>query len=260
MRVPGGIVRTAAVFGLALCACACSSGTQAESGAATDARSTPVINSDVSGLSDVSAASGSSSLSSDASSDLSSDDQSDSTDIESDAATDGFDAPDAVPARILGSYDVTLEGTVADHSFSRPAHLQVMAPMQNAPSGSGANPVDFCLTSGDPHATPQIGAIRWGTSAACFSNSQSPVDLATVDLSGNTVTAEPDPSVSAADVTGFDAVDALPAGVYLINLGSIELDFAGTSVSGVIELQGVCGTCTGTVGGDRAEFQATISP
>jgi len=159
---------------------------------------------------------------------------------------------------VLGTYQITISGSVSGNAFLRFGTLRILAPLASL-TDNDVNPIDFCITSGNPLASPQTGALRWGTSVGCLSSGSQPFDLAYVSFDGRRIIARPDPNIAAVSTAGFNARGGIFAQLYFVIGGSIVVDVANGSVAGSIEILGFCGICTGGVGGPTGTYSATFA-
>ncbi|MFC7615269.1 hypothetical protein ACFQV2_18910 [Actinokineospora soli] len=76
---------------------------------------------------------------------------------------------DTEPAVIEpGEYAITLTGTVSGQDFTRDAQLSVTGTIAEVGTTNGVNALDLCLVAGFPAATPEIGAVWFGSNTGCF--------------------------------------------------------------------------------------------
>ncbi|WP_410613942.1 hypothetical protein [Amycolatopsis sp. lyj-109] len=153
-----------------------------------------------------------------------------------------------------GSYDVTISGSVSGTSFRRSATLRIVKTISSTGTTNDVNPVDVCLVSGNPAGQPQPGAIWFGSNSGCAPGAgKAHLDLATVDVDGDTVTVEPVENMAATGGNVFTSSSSIAACPFFPVSGRLRVS-AGSGVSGSIEVTGYGGAfCGNTV------YQAKIS-
>ncbi|MET8853212.1 hypothetical protein [Amycolatopsis sp. NPDC004625] len=153
-----------------------------------------------------------------------------------------------------GSYDVTLSGSVSGTSFRRSATLRIVETISSSGTTNDVNPVDVCLVSGNPAGRPQPGAIWFGSNSGCAPGAGAAhLDLATVDVDGDTVTVEPVENMAATGGNVFTSSSSITACPFFPVSGRLRVTADG-SVSGRIEVTGYGGAFCG-----KTVYDATIS-
>ncbi|WP_067451036.1 Hsp70 family protein [Actinomadura macra] len=143
-----------------------------------------------------------------------------------------------------GTYSVSLSGTVSGQAFERTAQLQVMSTVARVGTTDDVNPIEVCLRSGFPAGTPEVGAIWFGTTTACFPERGAQIDMATVEVSGDTVTVRPVERIAAGGLNQFTASgNSIYACLYQPVAGSMTVTFSGDSASGELDINGYGGPC-----------------
>ncbi|MEU5258261.1 hypothetical protein [Amycolatopsis sp. NPDC021455] len=158
------------------------------------------------------------------------------------------------PRTPSGSYDVTISGSVSGTSFRRSATLRIVETISSTGTTNDVNPVDVCLVSGNPAGRPQPGAIWFGSNSGCVPGAGAAhLDLATVEVDGDTVTVEPVENMAATGGNVFTSSSSIAACPFFPVSGRLRVT-AGGGVSGSIEVTGYGGAfCGNTV------YNATIS-
>lgn len=161
----------------------------------------------------------------------------------------------AAPVIELGEYALTLTGTVAGHTFERPAQLSVTGTIAEHDTTNGVNALDICLVSGFPPGAPDLGAIWLGSNTGCFpSAGPVDIDLTRTTVTAATVTVEPDETVAAAGLNTFVDSGDRNACLHHAVAGSMTAAFGpDATVSGRVEITGddACGA--------RTAFTATFT-
>jgi hypothetical protein len=160
------------------------------------------------------------------------------------------------PSMPTRTYVVTLSGTVSGHAFSREAELRVEPTIDLAAATNGVNPYEVCLRSGFPGASPEVGAIWFGTNTGCF-DAPNRVDMVESEVSGSTYVARPDDSLSQLGVNGWTAAGGAVACIYAPIEGSATYEFTGDTVTGRLDLVGFAGGCSAL--GNRSTYTATLT-
>lgn len=173
------------------------------------------------------------------------------TTTEEETTTSETEAASRTPS---GSYDVTLSGSVSGTSFRRSATLRIVETISSTGTTNDVNPVDVCLVSGNPAGQPQPGAIWFGSNSGCAPGAGAAhLDLATVDVDGDTVTVEPVENMAATGGNVFTSSSSITACPFFPVSGRLRVT-AGGSVSGRIEVTGYGGAFCG-----KTVYEATIS-
>ncbi|MDX3194627.1 hypothetical protein PV458_40045 [Streptomyces sp. MN03-5084-2B] len=153
-----------------------------------------------------------------------------------------------------GSWDVTISGSVSGTSFRRSATLRIVETISSAGTTNDVNPVDVCLVSGNPAGQPQPGAIWFGSNSGCAPGAgKAHLDLATVDVDGDTVTVEPVENMAATGGNVFTSSSSIAACPFFPVSGRLRVTTDG-DVSGSIEVTGYGGAFCG-----NTAYQAKIS-
>ncbi|GGS27686.1 hypothetical protein [Actinokineospora fastidiosa] len=150
----------------------------------------------------------------------------------------------------LGEYAVTLTGTLDGQPVERPAQLSVTGTITETGTPNGVNALDVCLAAGFPLATPEAGAVWFGSNTGCFPNvGLADTDLARTSAAGATVTVDADPAV-----TGLNAFIGPLECLHPVSEGRMEVRFgAGGAVTGSVTARGPC------LAAPPAEFTATFT-
>lgn len=159
----------------------------------------------------------------------------------------------AQAATILQAYSVTISGTASGNPFTRTGTLIVATTVTRATT-NGVNPVEVCLNSGTPAASPDAGAIRFNSNSACIS-SRATLDLTFVSVSGGTVTVTPDSRIAATGGNVFTTRRSITACPYFPSAGSARYTFfTNNTVSGTIRITGYGGAFCGS-----STYAATVT-
>ncbi|GAA1293737.1 hypothetical protein Psi02_42660 [Planotetraspora silvatica] len=155
-----------------------------------------------------------------------------------------------------GSYEVTIKGTAGWADFERGGTVRILDTISEVGTTNEVNVVDLCLISGFPGAQPEAGAIWFSSNSGCDPGaSAANIDLAYVEVDGQTVTVRPDEQVAATLGNNFTAGSGLAAGIYAPVSGqmSITVDEGG-NLSGSVDIMGYGGAGFGQI-----RYQAEIS-
>ena len=92
-------------------------------------------------------------------------------------------------------------------------------PTVNAASN---NPREFCLFTGEPFASPSIGALHFLSNRRCRPDSLTTGDVALVLFNGATgqVRMKPDPNILTTDMNGLNYGSSLISRVYFVERGA----------------------------------------
>ncbi len=123
-------------------------------------------------------------------------------------------------------YEVTISGSVSGRPFTRTGYV-VLSPSITNVTTNGINPLDVWLTSGNPLAAPEVGAISFATNNL-YLGSLSRVDLAYVSYDGasRTITVQPDPNYAGLGANVFNNSSGLLGGIYQIYAGTMQLQLS----------------------------------
>lgn len=153
--------------------------------------------------------------------------------------------PDAIPEAAL--YEITITGIADGVLFQRTGNLLV-TPTATTETTNGINARDVVFMSGNPSASPEVGAIWFATNRLLFAPAgdlyaSSRIDLAYVatDLRTGSMTINPDQNLAAsAGFNHFNTRTGLLEQVYQVRSGTIELQFqdGGQQLSGTVSLLG----------------------
>ncbi|MGV9366102.1 hypothetical protein ACWEF6_11565 [Amycolatopsis sp. NPDC004772] len=178
-------------------------------------------------------------------------DTSETTTTEEETTTSETEEAPRTPS---GSYDVTISGSVSGTSFRRSATLRIVETISSSGTTNDVNPVDVCLVSGNPAGQPQPGAIWFGSNSGCVPGAGAGhLDLATVDVDGDTVTVEPVENMAATGGNVFTSSSSIAACPFFPVSGRLRVT-AGGGVSGRIEVTGYGGAFCG-----KTVYSAKIS-
>ncbi len=168
----------------------------------------------------------------------------------------GVAAPAQADVPRSGLYDVTIRGNADGIPFQRTGTLYLL-PTITRTTTNGVNPVDVCLFSGSPFVSPQSGAIWLHSNSYCVNTRGARLDMARVSMSraNSRMLVQPDPSISAVGVNGFNNSSGLLANVYQIFGGYQLLEFrnGGRTVVGTIDVVG-----TGAIFDSENHYRATL--
>ncbi|NUR59892.1 MAG: hypothetical protein HOV87_14660 [Catenulispora sp.] len=155
----------------------------------------------------------------------------------------------------LGSYTVTITGTVGLSSFQRTGTLTLRPTITTVGTENGVNPLDVCLVSGNPAAFPDVGAIWNGSNSACHpAATAAGLDMGTVTVQGTTVLFQPDANIAATQNNIFNEYGGITACVYYVRTGGmIVRTNADGTLDGAIDVVGYGGLC------DSREYKAQIT-
>lgn len=140
-------------------------------------------------------------------------------------------------------YQVTISGVASGWSFTRTAYLAVSQTVDTVnASGTGLNPREFTLLSGNPISSPSRGAIQFSTNTGVL-GARARLDVAYVSANTRTgaVSINLAPNVSrGSSFELFNVNSGLTANVYFISSGRMNLQFSnnGQRVSGTAAFLG----------------------
>lgn len=146
----------------------------------------------------------------------------------------------------VATYQITIAGTASGNPF-RLGGLFVVAPRVTSVTTNGLNPFETCVRVGYPAATPQTGAIWYGSNTACFSSRGQNIDLvyANANANGSAYATQPDGRLQATYSNNWTARGGITACLYSPASGSTSYNITGSNVSGTIQLQGYGGAFCG---------------
>jgi hypothetical protein len=122
-------------------------------------------------------------------------------------------------------YNVIIQGKALDIPFQREGMLLIThVPIGTAGTENGQNPFELFLSSGNPGAAPESGAIWFMTNNAFLGN-DAQIDLAFTAFDPDTqlITVQADPNLSAVDSNVFNARSGLLANAYQIFDGTMQI-------------------------------------
>ena len=155
-------------------------------------------------------------------------------------------------------YNVIIQGEALGIPFEREGTLLITTvPIGTEGTQNGENPFEVFLSSGNPGAAPESGAIWFMTNNA-FLGSDTQIDLAfvTFDPDSQTITVEPDPNISAAGPNFFNARSGLLANAFQIWYGNMVIQSQDNwqTITGSVDVLG-----TGTIFHSNSPYIAQIT-
>jgi hypothetical protein len=178
----------------------------------------------------------------------------DSSDGSSDAGSDAGSGSGAAADGPSGSYDVTITGVAGGRSFSRRGTVRILGTISEVGTTNGVNAVDVCLISGSPAARPEVGAIWFGSNSGCSPGaSAAHLDLAYVEVSGSTVTVQPDQRIAATLGNHYTVSSGLAACPFAPVSGSMRVTASGGRLTGRVDITGYGGAFCG-----QSRYQADL--